>query len=366
MNMTGDQELKYWLAFSHIPSVGSKRLRAIKAGFRSLEYAWHASAEELRNATLGQKLVESICLERERIDPDRLVAELQRHRITAICLDDDDYPPLLRETYDPPAIIYCRGTLPANTTCLAIVGTRKISDYGARIVRDIIPRLAEHGLTTVSGMALGVDALVHETTLAAAGKTIAVLGGGLDDDNLYPSQNRWLAGQIIADGGAVISEYPPGTLPLKQHFPRRNRIISGLAVGVVIIEAGPHSGSLITADLALEQNREVMAVPGSVFAPNSTGTNELIKKGAHPVMNAADIFDCLEINIIERSLPDFTPADETQAAILTSLKDGNKTIDEIIRTTELSAAAVSSTLSLLEIKGAVKKIGPHEYAVSGI
>ncbi|MFH1412752.1 MAG: DNA-processing protein DprA [bacterium] len=216
-----------------------------------------------------------------------------------IKFNDSNYPALLKQIHDPPHILYCRGILNPQLTkfTLAVVGSRKHSPYGHQVIRKLVSELSKLGITIVSGLAFGLDALAHQTALDYHGKTIAVLGSGLDDYNIYPSENLQLAHQIIANNGCLISEYAPGTGAQKYHFPMRNRIISGMSLGTLVIEAAERSGSLITARYALEQNREVMAIPGRIDSSTSKGTNNLIKMGARPVTSIDDILETLNLTI---------------------------------------------------------------------
>ncbi len=349
-------DLKYWLAFSHVNQIGSARLLRLQKHFSTLELAWQAKPSDYLAAGLDQRTVDYLLLAKNSIDPDNLLTELERHQIGVCLFTDENFPPLLKQIYDPPAILYFRGQLVTEGITLAIVGTRRISAYGAQVVKDIIPHLCQYHLITVSGLALGVDALVHQETLAVGGKTIAVLGNGLDDANLYPSSNRYLAQKIIASGGVIFSEYPPGTLPLKQHFPRRNRLIAGLSQGVLIIEGDIESGSLITAAAALEQNREIMAIPGSIYSPNSAGPNELIKKGAHLIRNYRDVMDIMDLKEISQTNEIPTPTDPQQKLIWQILSNEPLEIDELIRQTGLGAADVNIQISIMELKKMVRKM----------
>lgn len=355
-------DLKYWLAFSQVNQIGPARLMRLRKYFTDLKIAWQAKPTDYLAAGLDQRTVDYLLLAKKLIDPDNLLTELERHQISVCLFTDENYPPLLKQIYDPPAILYYRGKLVTEGMTLAIVGTRRISPYGTQLVKDIIPPLCQYHLITVSGLALGVDALVHQETLAGGGKTIAVLGNGLDDANLYPSSNRYLAKKIIAADSVIISEYPPGTLPLKQHFPRRNRIIAGLSQGVLIVEGDIESGSLITASAALEQNREVMAIPGSVYSPNSTGPNELIKKGAHLIRNYRDIMDILDLKEISQTNQTPTPTDPQQKLIWEILNHEPLEIDEIIRQTGLGAADVNMQISIMELKKMIRKMTNNKIA----
>lgn len=209
--------------------------------------------------------------------------------IYSIKLESLEYPGLLKQIHDPPRLLYYRGTLPVNTTNIAIVGSRKLSTYGQQVIEKIILPLSREKICIVSGLAYGADACAHEIALKVGLPTLAVLGSGIDDQSIYPAAHRELAKKIIAAGGAIISEFAPGTKSLPHYFPLRNRIISGVSKAIVVIEAANKSGALITAHTGLEQNRDIYAVPGSIFNPLSEGTNNLIKKGAKPITDASDL-----------------------------------------------------------------------------
>ena len=253
-----------------------------------------------------------------------------------------------------------------NTFTLAVVGTRMATTYGRQIVEQIVGPLARSGLTIVSGLALGVDALAHDVTVREGGTTIAVLGGGCDRASIYPTSNRALAERIIEKGGAVISEYPPGTLAMPFHFPHRNRIISGMSRGTFVIEATEDSGSLITAKHALEQNREVFTVPGDITRDTSRGPNNLLKMGAHPVLCADDILDALNLQDLKATIEarKIMPDDPTEEKILAHLGDEPVHIDELVEKTQMQAGETASCLTLMEMKGKVRHIGGMNYVLA--
>lgn len=282
--------------------------------------------------------------------------------IKIIKLEDELYPKLLRKIPDPPKTLYFRGEMLKNETCFAIVGTRRCSDYGKEIAFSIARDLAQADLTIVSGMARGIDSMAHQGALEAGARTIAVLGTGIDEKSIYPRENLKLARKILENDGCLISEYPPKTHGLKQNFPERNRIISGLGLGVLIVEAKFGSGALITADWAKKQKRKVFAVPGSVHSLNSKGCHFLIKQGAYLVENANDILK--ELNLPEVERKKIKGGNLEENLILEVLGEGNLHIDKIIEKTKLSSQVVSATLSLMEIEGKVKNLGGNVYAIS--
>ncbi len=274
--------------------------------------------------------------------------------IKQINLESAQYPGLLGKIHNPPPYLYWRGQLPPpETQYLAVVGTRLPSPYGQAMTWEITKELAQAGLVIVSGLAFGIDGLAHEAALEAQGITVAVLGSGLDETCLYPSIHRGLAQKIIKNNGAIISEYPPLTPPLKMHFPARNRIIAGLSLGTVVIEARKGSGSLITARFALEEGREVFAVPGPITSPNSFGPHWLLKHGACLVQSAHDILDALSIKPVKKKPPILT-TEET--LIWQNLGAEVLPLDALARRTKLDIATLSATLSLMEIKGLVREI----------
>lgn len=282
--------------------------------------------------------------------------------IQKITIDSPNYPRLLKEIYDPPKELYIWGELRAEENYpLAIVGTRKISNYGKQITIDLTRNLAKAGLTIISGLALGVDGLAHQTCLDVNGRTIAVLGSGLN--HIYPSIHQKLAEKIVKLGGAVISEYRPETGPTKWNFPARNRIIAGMALGVLVIEAPETSGALITARCALDSGREVFAVPGNINNQNSVGTNRLIKLGAKVVTKAEDILESFNLELIQQSKKEIKPASEEERIILDILLKEPVHIDEIIRKSKLESPIVNSTLTIMEITGKVRHIGGGVYSL---
>jgi DNA processing protein len=246
-----------------------------------------------------------------------------------------------------------------------VVGSRKCTPYGAKIIDQTIPPLIFAGVTIVSGLALGIDALAHIATLKSGGRTIGVLGCGLDERSFYPAQNRLLRRQIIEQGGLILSEYPPRTQPLKPNFPRRNRIIAGLSLGTFVVEAGIKSGSLITARFALEEGRDVYAAPGSVFSSESEGPNQLIKQGARPILGASDLLEGLgleiEANEEEKPKRDWSGMSEEERSILLNLSSEPTNINDIKRGLQLDISVINSTLTILEIKGIVKTVGGGNY-----
>ena len=279
--------------------------------------------------------------------------------------EDETFPKLLSQIHDPPNVLYCRGNLSLlNKTCFAVVGTRKLTSYGKEAANNIVNGLVRAGFTIVSGLALGIDAIAHQATLDAGGKTIAVLGGGVGDRSIGPQTNLPLARNILQNEGLLISEYSNEHQIFPANFAIRDRIISGLSKGVLVIEADEKSGALITARCALDQNRDVFAIPGSIFSSRSIGPNNLIKKGAKLVTSAQDILDEYgeNLKLFEDLKPDLSTKNPVQKIILAILnKNGPTFIDEIVRESDKETSKVIAALSTLEIKGLIKNIGNGKY-----
>jgi DNA processing protein len=350
-----EQDLPYWVALTAFRPFGSVRMSRLARRFTTMERAFSASALELTEAGIEPEIASRFLQERIHIDPDALFRELEVHGVRAVTVRDEIYPPLLKQIYDPPAVLFVRGALPdPNRKHLAVVGARKISDYGKRVVDDLIEPVARAGVVIVSGLAYGVDSAAHDATLRADGTTLAVLGSGVDHESIYPSQNRALASRILAKGGALLCEFPLHTPPLKQNFPFRNRIIAGLCHGTLVIEAAIKSGSLITARSAMDSNRDVYAVPGSIHSLLSEGPHELIKNGATPVTKPEDIFG---IEPMPEPVSSYQPANEEETLIWSRLSRMPIHVDELIRSTQMPTPKLLSTLTLMEMKGGIRHEG---------
>jgi DNA processing protein len=329
--------------------------------FGEAQIAWEAPADALRQAGLSKKIVENMVQMRAEVDLDQVWDRMQAKGIEVLTWEDEVYPRRLREIDQPPPVLYLRGELlPEDDWSVAIVGTRRITAYGRQMAEEIAGVLARNGVTVVSGMARGVDGVAHQATLNAGGRTIAVLGSGVD--RIYPPENRRLADQIIARGG-LVSDYPPGTPPDAANFPPRNRIISGLALAVVVIEAGHTSGALITAGFAADQGREVFAVPGNVNAPQSQGANRLIRDGARPLLDPYEILEALDLTMItqHQAARVVLPADSLEAQLYRVIGDEPLHVDEIRAQTNLPIEKVTATLALMELKGMVRQLGGMHY-----
>jgi len=361
-------QAKYFNAFNLIDGFGPISFKKLLAYFPSLAEAWSAEVSQFVQAGLSSSVIEQIRKQRQLINPDEEMEKLAQEGIDLITILDNNYPRLLREIYNPPALLYLKGRFASRDEfSLAIVGTRKLSLYGQQVTPLITADLAQAGLTIVSGLAKGIDTLAHQAALAVNGRTIAVLGSGLGKKNIYPFINRRLA-EKISQQGAIISEFPLGAPPLAQHFPQRNRIIAGLSLGVLVIEAPEKSGALITVRDALEQNREIFAVPGPISARNSSGPNNLIKMGAKLVNQANDVLEELNLTLLTQSNQEnrkIVPDNQEEALILKQLSQEPIHIDKIINQTKLPTAVINSALILMEMKGKVKNLGGHNY-ISGL
>ncbi len=354
-------DAKYWVAFSLIPGIGRVRVSLLEKRFGDLETAWRRGAGDLKAAGLDSRSVASVVEQRPAISPDAEMEKLERHKVKALTCHDPEFPARLKEIYDVPPVLYVRGSLTVEDEwTIAVVGTRKPTAYGREVAAQISTDLARSKVTVVSGLARGTDSVAHRAALDAGGRTIAILACGLD--MVYPPENLKLAQDII-EHGALVSDYPLGTQPRSEYFPRRNRIMSGVSLGVLVIEAGDSSGALITASLALEQNRDVFAVPGSIFSHASTGTNRLIQEGAKLVTGAKDILEELNLTMAAQQLEmkELLPADDTESLLLRQISADPVHIDEVRRRASLPIATVSSTLAMMELKGLVKQVGGMNY-----
>lgn len=356
-----DNDTKYWVAFNRIPGIGRVRYALLEKHFGRLENAWTASVAELKAAALDQKSIDLIVAQRPKISPDEEMERLARHRVKALTWNDPQYPKRLKEIYDLPPVLYLRGELKeGDEWSLAVVGTRRPTPYGRQAAEELAYGLARNNVTIVSGLARGIDAIAHRAALDAGGRTIAVLACGLD--MVYPREHSRLALDIAAHG-ALVSDYPLGTQPRGEYFPRRNRIMSGLSLGVLVVEGDVKSGAMITASLALEQNREVFALPGSIFSPQSRGTHALIQDGAKLVQRVEDILEELNLTMVPQQLQmrEALPATDTEAAVLRHITTEPLHIDELRQKCDMPMATVSSVLAMLELKGLVQLAGPMHY-----
>jgi len=358
------KDIKYWVGFTLVPGIGRAKFSLMEQFFGSLEKAWCAGASELQAAGLDNRSVEAIMAKRPAISLDAEMEKLEQYRVKAYTWKDEEYPSLLKEIYDLPPVLYVRGALAAeDAVSIAVVGTRRPTYYGRETAEQLAADLARNKVTIVSGLARGIDAAAHRAALEAGGRSIAVFGCGLDI--VYPGDHAKLARQVM-ECGALVSEFPLGTRPRADNFPRRNRIMSGLSLGVLVVEARETSGALITAQWALEQNRDVFAVPGSVLSPASRGTNRLIQEGAKLVADSYDILEELNLTFAVQQgvLPETIPTTENESLIMGHLSSEPTHIDEVGRHCGLPIATVSSTLAVMELKGMVRQVGGMNYTLA--
>lgn len=358
------KDKKYWIWLSSFSGVGSKSCLNLIRYFGSAENVYKCSFSELMaSGLIREKAAMTISQDRNIENADEYLKTMKESGINVYTIHESGYPENLKNIYDPPPVLYVKGELALeDALAVGIVGSRKASDYGLKAAERIALRLAEMGITIISGMAMGIDSAAHRGALKAKGRTIAVCGCGLK--YVYPITNYNLSREIIKSG-ALISEYPFDTAAYANQFPARNRIISGMSLGIIVVEAGEKSGSLITADFALEQGREVFAVPGNITSPNSKGTNALIKSGAKLVSRIEDIIEELNLNIIykENSKNESTNNNANmnisieESLILHFLEKIEADKDEIAAATELQPGKVMAALTKLEIKGVIQQIG---------
>lgn len=347
---------KYLASFGAFKKINSDIWHKIVGYFPNLEIAWNASENDYIKAGLKDKQAKELRDHIKTFDNEKYINLLNKNNVNIISIMDPEYPKLLKEIHTPPFIIYIKGKLDIKDEgAIAIVGSRKATDYGRRVTNELAGELASAGITIISGLALGLDTQAHTAALKKGGRTIAVLANGLD--MIYPTSNTNLANEII-NNGAIISEQPLGMPALKPNFPARNRIISGLSQGVIITEAGDKSGTLHTANFALEQNRQVYAVPGPIYNPLAHGPNTLIKLGAKLVTSSSDI---LEDFGIEKELIISKPENSDEKLIFDLLINGEKHIDEITNISKRSSQEISRIISLMEINGKLIHLGGMIY-----
>ncbi len=366
--------MKDWIALNMTPGVGPRAAARLLERFGSAEAVFAALRAELERLRLRPEAVESIVLRDRHAEAERELERVRSLGADVLILDDGTYPALLSEIADPPITLYVRGAWAAclDAPCVAIVGSRRCSTYGQNVALMLSRDLASRGVTIVSGLARGIDAAAHRGALEAGGRTVGVLGTGIDE--VYPRDHKKLAEEILARGGALVSQFPLGTPPIPENFPYRNRIISGLSLGTVLVEAAENSGSLITARLAMEQNREVFAVPGNITSRNSFGTNYLIKgAGAKLVQQWQDVAAELPPEIAARLLPPEPKkkragATQDELALPADLSEGERSvmrllsaddaahIDALAEATKLSVGELSGLLLSLEMRELVRQL----------
>lgn len=341
--------------------IGSARLRKLLDAFGDIESAWEATEAELLGAGLDRRSARALVEARGSIDLDEELDRIRSLGVQVLTWADEAYPQRLHELDSPPPVLYVRGGLEARDRwAVAVVGTRRPAAYGRSVARDIGALLGSAGVTVVSGLARGIDAIAHQAALDAGGRSIAVLGSGLD--RVYPPEHARLADRLAASG-ALLSDYPLGTVPEAANFPPRNRLIAGLSLVVVVVEAGESSGALITADFAAEQGREVFAVPGSIYSRASQGSHQLIASGARLLSKPEDVLEALNLDVAVRqevaqlALPD----DPVEARVMELLSGDPVHVDELQIRAGLPAAQLGASLAMLELKGRVRQVGGMHY-----
>jgi DNA processing protein len=355
-------EIKYWLGFNYISGIGPAKIQALLGYYGTLERAWRATESELRDIGFDARAIQSFDEARRTFDLAQYAQRVESSGAKVITWESPDYPELLREIPAAPPLIFVRGQFePIDRWAVAVVGTRRLTAYGRQITHELVSGLVRNGITIVSGLARGIDAVAHRTALDEGGRTIAVMACGID--KIYPPEHRDMARQIIDGHGVIITDYPLGAEPENTHFPARNRLISGLSLGVLVVEAGEKSGALITSRFALEQNREVFAVPGNVNSPVSVGTNRLIQQGAKLVLRVEDILEELNLRMIadQAEAKVILPESAEEAALISQLSSQPTHIDELGRLTGMPSSLISSTLTIMELKGMVQQVGGMNY-----
>ncbi len=355
-------DVRYWVGFNRVYGVGPTKVRALIDHFGDLEAAWNAGPSDLKEAGLDRRSIENLLNTRVKLDLDQEVDRVHKAGARIVIWDDPDYPPLLKNLPDAPPVLYLKGQM--NTAdrewTVAVVGTRRATAYGRQAAETLATDLVRNGITVVSGLARGIDACAHEAALKAGGRTLGVLACGIDQ--VYPPEHARLAARIV-EQGALLTEAACGSPPEAGNFPARNRIISGLARGTVIIEAAEDSGSLITARYTIEQKRKLYAVPGNISSLVSKGPNSLIKQGAVLIESSADILKDLGVRNpaagtgIMQTLPSLSPEEE---AIFGCLSGEPKHIDKIMNESRTDAGRLSALLMSLELKGVARQL-PGKY-----
>ena len=371
-------DLKYWVALSGIPQLGAARFRRLESYFGDLSEAWRSGSARLREAGLDWRTAQEVVAAQQATNPDEAMEALSQRGVRAVHWNSEDYPPRLKEIHDPPPVLYYLGELlPEDQFSVAVVGTRSPTTYGREAAATLSRDLASAGITIVSGLALGIDGVAHRAALECGGRTVAVVAGGLD--TVYPREHAGLF-QQIQERGAVVSEHRLGVRPDARNFPRRNRLISGMTLGTLVVEAGEGSGTRWTVQQALEQDREVFCVPGSIFSPASRFTNRMIKEGAKLVAEYTDVLE--ELNLPELVGPaadgsavaqplvkteaeikddDLVGLDAEESALVARLTGEPVHVDELCRLSGTPIATITSMLTLLEMKGKVAQVGSMHY-----
>ena len=358
---TTASERQFWVGLCSVRGIGPAKFRALLDYFGSAQAAWKADQRALTQAGLDRAARDSLLKTRHEVDLAAGIAQVEAAGIQILTWDDEIYPPYLKEIPDPPPVLYLRGDIQTRDQwAIAVVGTRRASAYGRHITGKLVADLVRSGVTIVSGLARGIDGFAHQAALRAGGRTIAVLGSGIN--RIYPPEHRRLADLVSADG-ALLSGFGPDTPPEAGNFPRRNRIISGLSLGVLVVEAGARSGASITAGYALDQGRDVFAIPGNVDSRTSLGTNRLIQQGAKLVLTAQDILEELNMTMVAEQVATqlALPASHEEAQLLQLLSSHPTHVDELSRRAGMAIAHVSSTLTMMELKGMIRQVEGMSY-----
>ncbi len=358
-------EKKYWVALNACYEIGPARLKRLYSFFPTMKDAWEAPNHEWRKAGLEEKVIIVLRETVSKVNPNEEMDRLHYEKIEVLTIKEKEFPQSLKNIDRPPAIIYLKGEIKkTDRIALAVVGTRRMSLYGRQVTEKIVADLARSGMTIVSGLARGVDTIAHESALEAEGRTIAVVGSGLDEQSLYPFDNLNLAKKIVSSGGAVISEYHPKTPALPQHFPARNRLISALSLGILVTECPIKSGALLTARAGLEQGKEIFAIPGDIRNENCEGTNNLIKMGAKTITCASEVLEEFGFSkALEEKIRHIVPETKEEAVILDYLSIQPIEFDKLAKKTSLDSSTLSSILTMMEIQGKVRNVGMNQYVL---
>lgn len=358
--------LRREILFAHFPRLTFKRQQEILKLAGSFEAAWNLKQNDLKKIGWKDDLAQAFVEWKSNIDEKKVEQILNQEKIHCLTKSDSHYPTLLKEIFDPPLCLFVRGDLSKINLPIAVVGPRKFSLYGKQITEDLTSQLVKNNISIISGLATGIDSIAHQTALNYGGHTVAVLGGGVNKNHVQPSAQKKLAENIINSGGALVSEYPPGTVPNKFTFPKRNRIIAGISIGTLVIEAGEGSGSLITAQCALDSGREVLTIPQNITSQTSAGSNNLLKTGATLVTSITDITELLNL----QKIPHYVKNKEiitnlpSERALLEHLSAQPAHIDELAKKSNISSSDTSSTLTIMEMKGYIKNVGGMMYILN--
>lgn len=355
------EEKAYWVGWNLVKGIGSVRFKQLLDFFGSAELAWNAPGSALLSAGMPPKVIERHHQLKNQVDLNRIMEKISANAVHIVTWEENDYPRRLKEINQSPPVLFIKGTINVEDDwAVAVVGTRRVTSYGRQVADELGRFLAQNGITVISGLARGVDAIAHNAALEAGGRTIAVLGSGVDV--IYPPEHRKLAMEIMQQG-ALVSDYPVGTQPDGINFPPRNRIISGLSLATVVVEAGEKSGALITAEFAVDQGKDVFAVPGSILNAQSEGTNRLIEQGARPLLKFSEILETLQLDRIpEKQLTrKLNPMTNVEQTLFSQLTNEPVHIDQLCERTGLPIVDVSATLTMMELKGLVSQVGGMNY-----